>query len=136
MKNVQQLKLDPILVISLVIAALVWSQLTKSVYGIAVIMIVLTISLVTWFLQYKATGSEQRLIRMMTRTGLPPDIIADEKTANLIEAARRTCRKCNGEDRCEQWLDGEIAGENDFCPNAGLFSKLLIRPEQEARIHP
>jgi len=127
---------DPILIISLLITAWVWFKLTDSSYSLAVMMVIMAVTLAIWFLQYKAALSEQRLQRMMTRTGLPVDISTDEKTAAVIEAARRTCRKCRDESLCERWLDGEITGKNGFCPNAQLFRDLLIRPGQEARIHP
>lgn len=122
---------DPALVIALVIAALVWFLLTNSVNGIIITMIIVTVSLVIWFLQYKAAGSERRLMRMMEYTGLPQDIAANEKTAGAIEAARRRCRRCQAEGLCERWLEGEVTGENAFCPNAALFRQLATGSAQK-----
>jgi hypothetical protein len=42
----------------------------------------------------------------------------------IIKEIRRRCHACATEDVCERWLSGEQKGDNDFCPNANVFTTL------------
>ena len=41
-----------------------------------------------------------------------------------MKEVRDRCRHCASEDYCERWLEGEVQGENQFCPNARVFRLL------------
>ena len=92
--------------------------------SIAIILVVLAAALVSVFLKYKAAGSERRMMRMMKRVGLNPEIARQGDTETIVREIRRQCRKCQAEDPCEQWLEGEIEGDNAFCPNTPVFKIL------------
>ena len=64
-------------------------------------------------------------LAMMMRIGL--DLKAnnhDPETQANLQAVRSRCLKCTAEDYCERWLDSEVSGDNDFCPNAQTFRDL------------
>ena len=61
---------------------------------------------------------------MLKNAGLDPEIITQGTTEVIIKEVRSRCRKCQAEDVCERWLEGKEIGENDFCPNAGVFRML------------
>ena len=92
--------------------------------GIAIILFVVTAVLFAWFLKHKAGSSERRLMKMLQRVGLDPDIAALGDTETIFREIRRRCRRCQTEGRCERWLAGEEEGANTFCPNAEVFEEL------------
>ena len=97
---------------------------TLSEIFMAIIMLAVSIVLVVWFLKYLATRSERRMVRMLMRAGLDPEILNHGDHEEIINDIRRRCHKCQTESVCEKWLDGEETGDNDFCPNAQVFSSL------------
>jgi hypothetical protein len=74
-----------------------------------------------------AAKSERRLLAMLDRVGLDPALESrgDVGTIRDIEAimkqVRQRCRTCSFANVCERWLQGEGRGNNDFCPNSGVF---------------
>ena len=88
--------------------------------------------LVVAFFSHMRSISAGRMMRMMKRVGLNPEIatrvypqtIADPKTAAIMKRVRRECRKCHCEGFCERWLAETVAGDNSFCPNARTFRGL------------
>ena len=77
---------------------------------------------------------EQRAVNMaamMLRLGIWPET----SFAGLpMEHAIRTCLSCRQADRCGAWL-ADAAAEptawQRFCPNAGLFARLVRQPVEE-----
>lgn len=61
---------------------------------------------------------------MMRAAGLDPDIDPVGAHDEVIKAIRRRCRHCRAPHECEAWLEGQLAGDNDFCPNARVFEIL------------
>ena len=92
--------------------------------SIAAILVIVAIALVFWFLKYKAGSSERRMMQMMQRIGLDPEIATQDDTENIFREIRRRCRRCQSEGQCEMWLAGEKDGDNVFCPNAQVFEEL------------
>ena len=91
---------------------------------VAIIMVAIAYSLVILFLKYKDDTSERRLKKMLLRCGLNPETIEQGDTEIIIREVRARCHKCQTEDVCERWLDGQETGENTFCPNAETFEAL------------
>ena len=91
---------------------------------IGVIMVAVACVLVILFKRYKAAASERRMKEMLKNSGLDPEIITHGTTEIIIKEVRSRCRKCQAEDVCERWLAGKEVGDNDFCPNAGVFQML------------
>jgi hypothetical protein len=85
--------------------------------------------LVAWYLRYKAARSESRMMSMLQRIGLDPELAAQADTETVISEIRRRCRKCQAEDVCERWLEGKLEGSNSFCPNRRVFEELAKRPK-------
>ncbi len=92
--------------------------------GLAIVMVAVIVALLVWFLRYKGASSKRRMMRMLRRAGVDPEIAAHGDTEAIIKDIRSRCRKCQSEALCERWLAGEVGGENTFCPNARLFSNL------------
>ena len=99
--------------------------------SVAILLLAVTVVLVMWIRRYMAAGSERRMMRMLARVGLDPEIAATGDRETIITEVRRRCRKCQSEDLCERWLAGEETGENAFCPNAHVFD-VLARTGQAA----
>ncbi len=100
--------------------------------SIAIIMLAVTVAMIAWFYRNKANHSLRRRTRMMTRIGLDPET-TDQQTLATMKAVTARCSVCNCEDYCERWLDGEVDGSNDFCPNAQTFQHLKLSAESESR---
>jgi len=92
--------------------------------SIAIILVLFAVIVVTLFLRYKAGSSERRMMQMLQRAGLDPEIATQGDTEAIIREVRRRCRKCQSEDLCRRWLAGEEEGQNTFCPNAEVFREL------------
>jgi len=92
--------------------------------SIALILVIVAAALVFWFLKYKAGSSERRMMQMMQRIGLDPEIATHGDTEDIFREVRRRCRRCQSEGQCEMWLAGAKDGDNVFCPNAQVFEEL------------
>jgi uncharacterized protein DUF6455 len=92
--------------------------------GVALVMVTVIGALFVWFARYLGASSERRMVRMLTRAGVDPDIVARGDKKAIIEDIRSRCQRCQAEDLCERWLAGKIEGENTFCPNARIFGAL------------
>lgn len=77
-----------------------------------------------WYYRYRASSSERRMQAMLSNAGLDPGIIIHGNHELIIREVRSRCLKCQDEALCERWLEGKEVGENDFCPNAGVFRML------------
>lgn len=92
--------------------------------GIALVMVAVIVALLVWFVRDQGANSERRMMRMLMRAGVDPDIAARGDKEAIIKDIRSRCGKCRAEDLCERWLAGKVEGENAFCPNAQIFSAL------------
>jgi len=90
---------------------------------VAVVMVAVAIAIVFGFRRYLAMNSERRMRAMLQSVGLDPEIASIGGIETIMKEVRQRCRACTSEDVCERWLDGEIQGDNDFCPNAKVFEK-------------
>lgn len=90
---------------------------------LAIIMVAWAVALGLWFRKDITAASLRRMMQMMTRVGLDPEIVTGggPRTHAVMKAARRRCRNCRAEDLCERWLAGKTGGGNYFCPNAHTF---------------
>jgi hypothetical protein len=92
--------------------------------GVALIMVAVIVVLIVWFARYLGASSERRMMRMLVRAGVDPDVASRGDKEAIIEDIRSRCRKCRAEALCERWLAGKVEGDNNFCPNAQLFGAL------------
>lgn len=100
---------------------------TTSDITIAIFMVLIAGALLLWFERSEAAATVTRMVRMMTRIGLDTRIVTQGSTRAkaIMKDARTRCGRCNCEDRCELWLEGQIKGKNTFCPNARIFRMLV-----------
>ena len=94
--------------------------------GVAIFMLAVSIALVVWFFRYTAAASGRRMMHMLTRAGVDPEVARHGDTEAIIQDVRSRCRKCRSEDLCDRWLTGKVEGDNSFCPNAQIF-RILTR---------
>ncbi len=99
---------------------------TTSGMTIAIFMVLIAATLLLWFERSEAAATVTRMVRMMTRAGLDTRIFTQgsARAKAIMKDARTRCGRCNCEDRCELWLEGKVAGEDAFCPNARIFRML------------
>jgi len=94
--------------------------------GVAIFMVAVSVTLIAWFFQYLGVASGRRMTQMLTRAGVDPEVATQGDTGAIIQDARSRCKRCRSEDLCDRWLDGKVAGDNSFCPNAPLFRTLTM----------
>ncbi len=92
--------------------------------GVATLMVAVSIALIVWFLRYLAVASGRRMMQMLTRAGVDPEVAKRGDTTAIIQDVQSRCRRCRSEGLCELWLAGSVEGDNSFCPNAQLFRGL------------
>ena len=92
--------------------------------SVAIVMVVVSITFVVSIRRYMNATSERRMMRMLKRAGLDPEIATHGDIEAIVREVRSRCRKCQTEDLCERWLAGEEDGRNSFCPNANIFRNL------------
>lgn len=91
---------------------------------IVMLMIVVACVFLVRFSRVKASSSERRMRDMLRMAGLDPDIVVHGTNEMIIREVRSRCSKCQSEGICDRWLAGKETGNNDFCPNAGVFQML------------
>ena len=91
---------------------------------IGVLMVGVGLALTAWYFGYLGASSESRMLRMLKRAGVDPEIARRNDKKSIIKDVRSRCRKCQSEAQCERWLAGDTGEENTFCPNHRIFSKL------------
>ena len=94
--------------------------------GVAVFMAAVSIALVVWFSRYMAAASGKRMMHMLARAGVDPEVARHGDTEAIIQDVRNRCGRCRAEDLCDRWLAGKVEGDNSFCPNAQIF-RILTR---------
>lgn len=87
----------------------------------AIIMVAVALLLFFAYRRYLAANSERRMRSMLVSVGLDAELANSAEFPTIMEEVRDRCRHCSSEDVCERWLDGEVQGENQFCPNARVF---------------
>ena len=95
--------------------------MTTMQFVIAIIMVVLAAVLFFAYRRYLAASSERRMRSMLVSVGLDPQLAESEEIPMIMKEVRDRCRQCTSEDLCERWLDGEVPGDNAFCPNHRVF---------------
>ena len=92
--------------------------------SVAIVMVAVSVALVVWFSRYVAAVSGRRMMQMLTRAGVDPEIAKQGNTEAIIQDVRRRCGRCRFEGLCDSWLAGKVEGDNSFCPNAQIFRLL------------
>ena len=100
--------------------------------GVAVLMLAVSVALVVWFSRYVAAASDRRMMHMLTRAGVDPEVARHGDTEAVLEDVRRRCGRCRFEGLCDRWLAGKVEGDNSFCPNAQIFRTLTRTPAATA----
>ncbi len=95
--------------------------------SLALMMLAIAVALIIAYQGYLRSGTARRLSRMLRRVGLDPAIATrkDPEAAAVIQEIWQRCRRCSVEGHCERWLNREVGGTNQFCPNAKTFERLL-----------
>jgi hypothetical protein len=96
--------------------------LTQLLIGIATIIVAIALAVGFW--KYLAAGSERRMRSMLAEVGLDPEIAESGDIPTIMKDVRYRCRRCPVESVCEGWLDGDVDGDNEFCPNHKVFEIL------------
>ena len=104
--------------------------------GVAILMVVVSVSLTVRFWRYMAAASERRTIQMWSRAGVAPDVTRQVDIEAIIKDVRSRCRRCRSEGLCERWLAGQVVGDNRFCPNAQIFRGLAKTSGRAALLSP
>ena len=94
--------------------------------GVAIFMVAVSVALVVWFSRYVAAASQGRMMQMLARAGVDPEIVKQGNAEVIIQDVRSRCVRCRSEALCDRWLAGKVGGDNSFCPNAQIF-RLLKR---------
>jgi hypothetical protein len=92
--------------------------------GAAIIMVAVSIALIVWFLSNLAAASGTRMMHMLARAGVDPEVAKRGDSEAILQDVRDRCLKCRCEDWCDRWLAGKVEGDNSFCPNAPIFPRL------------
>ena len=92
--------------------------------GGALIMMAVSVALIVWFFKYTAAASGRRVVRMLTRAGVDPEVARSGDTEAIMLDVQSRCRRCQSDALCDRWLAGKAEGDNSFCPNAQIFRSL------------
>jgi hypothetical protein len=92
--------------------------------GVATIMVAVIVALIVWFSRYLAAVSARRMMQMLTRAGVDPEVARQGDAEAIMQDVRSRCQKCSSEALCDRWLAGKAEGDNSFCPNAPIFRRL------------
>ena len=92
--------------------------------GMAAIMVAVIVALIVWFSRYLAAVSARRMMQMLARAGVAPELARQGDAEAIMRDVRSRCQRCRSEDLCERWLAGKAEGDNSFCPNEPVFRLL------------
>jgi hypothetical protein len=92
--------------------------------GVAIVMVAVSVALIVWFSRYMVAASGKRIMQMLTRAGVDPEVARHGDTEAIIQDVRRRCIRCRSEGLCDRWLAGKVEGDHSFCPNAQIFRTL------------
>jgi Family of unknown function (DUF6455) len=91
---------------------------------VAIVMVAVSVALIVWFFRYMAAASGRRMMQMLTRAGVDPELARRGDTEAIMKDVRSRCLRCPSEGLCERWLAGKVEGDGSFCPNAQIFRAL------------
>jgi len=100
--------------------------------GMAVLLMAGALGLASWYWWYKNSRSEQRMVTMLVKMGVDPEVARDGDHEAIMRDVRKRCHRCQSEDVCERWLAGSYREDNLFCPNAQVFRALAAEHKQVA----
>lgn len=89
--------------------------------GVAVVMVTVSIGLIVWFSRYLVATSRKRMMHMLARVGVDPEVAKHRDTQAIMKDVQSRCLRCPSEGLCDRWLAGKVEGDDSFCPNAKLF---------------
>ena len=89
--------------------------------GVATFMVAVSVALIVWFSRYMASTSGRRVMRMLTRAGVDPEVAGHDDSEAIMQTVRSRCRRCPSEGLYDRWFAGKVEGDNSFCPNAQIF---------------
>ena len=92
--------------------------------GLATFMVAVSVALIVWFSRYMVAASGKRMMHMLTRAGVDPEVATHGDTAAIMQAVRRRCIRCRSQGLCDRCLAGKVDGDHSFCPNAQIFRTL------------
>ena len=92
--------------------------------GVAVVMVAVSVALIVWFIRYLARASGRRMMQMLMRAGVDPEVARQGDAKAITQDVRSRCQKCRSEALCDRWLAGKAEGDSSFCPNAPIFRML------------
>lgn len=92
--------------------------------GVVIFTVAASVALVTWFFRHMAAASEKRMMHMLTRASVDPEVTRHDDIWAILHVARGRCSRCRSEDLCDRWLAGKVESDNSFCPNAQIFRRL------------
>jgi hypothetical protein len=87
-------------------------------------MVAVSVALVVWFSRSLAAASGRRMMHMLTRAGVDPEVARRGDTEAIMQDVRSRCQRCRSEALCDRWLAGKAEGDDSFCPNAQIFRRL------------
>lgn len=89
--------------------------------GLAVAMVAVSVGLIAWFSKSMVAASRRRMMYMLARAGVTPEVARHWDTQAIMKDAQSRCLRCRSEGLCERWLAGKVEGDHRFCPNAQVF---------------
>ena len=92
--------------------------------GVVIFTVAVSVALVAWFFRHAAAASEKRMMHMLTRASVDPEVARHDDIWAILHVARGRCSRCRFEDLCDRWLAGKVEGDNSFCLNAQIFRVL------------
>ena len=92
--------------------------------GVAAVMVAVSLGLIVWFSRYLAAASRRRMMHMLARVGVDPEVSKHGDTQAIIKDMQSRCVRCRSEGLCDRWLAGKVEGDHSFCPNAQIFRTL------------
>ncbi len=88
--------------------------------SLAVVMVAVSVGLIAWFSRYMVAASRRRMMYMLARAGVAPEV-AEHCGTQAMKDAQSRCLRCRSEGLCERWLAGKVESDHSFCPNAQVF---------------
>ena len=99
-------------------------NVTMTQFFAALVMLAVAIVMAVAYRKYLKANSERRMRAMLESVGLDPEIADIGGIETIMSEVRQRCTSCNAESVCEDWLNSDEKGDNDFCPNKRVFEIL------------
>lgn len=98
-------------------------QVIIQMIGIVSMLMGVTMMFVAWR-KYQSATARRRRAAMLEAVGLDHSIASIGNLELIMKEVRHRCEHCQSEAVCERWLNGEMSGGNEFCPNKPVFDVL------------